>query len=163
MAGKPTIPTGAIVAVDADCRRDGRAAVSPRMIFVPNAKQSVDGVSVTKSAVIAAIYDNVRGRAYSFTPGSRRTGRRPGWALPDNASVDLVTSDEHSDDAFFSVASYLTPTTLWQADAASAKGRAGQGGAGQVRCRYRSRHRAVRGDLERWHEDPVLSSRTVRV
>ncbi len=114
VAGKPAIPTGAIVAVDAIAAATGDP-LAPEVIFVPNAKQSVDGVSVTKSAVIAAVYDNVRGRAYSFTPGSG------GWqatrlALPDNASVDLITSDPRSDDAFFSVASYLTPTTLWQAD-----------------------------------------------
>ena len=114
VAGKPAIPAGAIIAVDAVAAATGKP-LSPDVIFVPNAKQSVDGVSVTRSAVIAAIYDNVRGRAYCFRPGSGEWAAER-LALPDNASVNLVTSDPHSEDAFFSVASYITPTTLWQAD-----------------------------------------------
>ncbi|QXQ05331.1 prolyl oligopeptidase family serine peptidase [Sphingosinicellaceae bacterium] len=119
VAGKPAIPAGAVVAVDAAAAATGKP-LSPETVFMPNARQSVDGVEVTRSAVIATIYDNVRGRAYSFKPVSG------GWqatrlALPDNASVDLVASDPHSDDAFFSVASFLTPTTLWQGEIGTSK------------------------------------------
>ncbi|WP_419816006.1 prolyl oligopeptidase family serine peptidase [Glacieibacterium sp.] len=114
VAGKAALPSGSIVAVDAVAAATGKP-LSPQLIFTPNARQSVDSVHVTKTSVLAAIYDNVRGRAYTFTP----TGS--GWretrlALPDNASVDVAATERTSDDAFLMVTGYLVPTTMWLAD-----------------------------------------------
>ena len=119
VAGKAAIPTGSIVSVDAKAAATGKP-LSPVIVFIPTARQSVGSVTVTKTTVIASIYDNVRGRAYSFKPqGNDWQATR--LALPDNASVGIATADKGSDDLFFSVASFLTPTTLWEADAATSK------------------------------------------
>ncbi len=115
-AGGAAIPAGALVAVDPT----GRAA--PETIFAPGARQSVDAATATKDRVIAAIYDNVRGRAISFarTPG--------GWvgtpiALPDNAAIDLAAAERTSDRAFVSAESFLLPTTISDIDAAAGAAR----------------------------------------
>jgi prolyl oligopeptidase len=107
-------PPGALVAVDPE----GKAA--PELIFAPGPRQSVDAdeVAVTQDHVLAAVYDNVRGRAMRFT-------RTPsGWQqsvlpLPDNAAVSMVSSDRTSNTAYVSVQSYLLPTALWKVDAAA--------------------------------------------
>ncbi len=112
--GAGAITAGSLVAVDPE----GRAP--PEVIFAPGPRQSVDSdeVQVTKGRVLAAVYDNVRGRAMSFT-------RTPsGWQqtvlpLPDNAAISIVASDRTSDTAYASVQSYLLPTSLWKVDAAT--------------------------------------------
>lgn len=100
---------------------DGKLA-SQQLLFAPNARQSVDEVSTTRGHVLAVIYDNVRGQAWSFTPGA------DGWTarripMPDNASIGIVSTDRLSDDAYLNVQSFTVPTTLWLADAAQATAR----------------------------------------
>ena len=92
--------------------------VAHRILFAPGPRQSVDGVVTTKGHVLAAIYDNVRGQAWSFTPGAK------GWAakriaLPDNSSVDLTSADRGTDEAWLTVQSFTVPTTLWSVNAAT--------------------------------------------
>lgn len=113
-AGGAAFPAGALVAVDPD-------GVAPaELVFVPGPRQSIDAVAVTRGRVLASVYDNVRGRAMSFA-------RRPdgGWsaataALPDNASVDIVSTSRLSDEAYVAVQSFLVPTSLWSLDARTA-------------------------------------------
>ena len=42
-------------------------------------------------------------------------------ALPDNASIGLVSTTQQSDEAYVNVTSFITPTTLWSLNAATAK------------------------------------------
>ncbi len=107
------ITPGALVAIDPD----GKAA--PEVIFTPGARQSVDGddIAVTRDHVLAAVYDNVRGRALSFARNAE------GWRqtvlpLPDNAAVNVISADRQSNSAYVSVESFLLPTGLWKVDTA---------------------------------------------
>jgi len=105
------VPAGSVVALD-----PAHPDAAPETIFAPSPTQSLDDAGVTASSVVAAIYDNVRGQGWVFTPGAH------GWAahrlpLPDNVSVALADSTIHGETAFFDVTGFLTPTELWQADA----------------------------------------------
>jgi len=100
---------------------NGRVIAS-HVLFAPGPRQSIDGVLATRGHVLAAIYDNVRGQAWSFTPSAK------GWtakriALPDNSSVDLVSSDRLTEEAYLAVQSFTVPTTLWHVDAATGAAR----------------------------------------
>ncbi len=62
--------------------------------------------------------DNVRGRAWVFTP----TGR-DGWSkvrldLPDNLALGLGATDLHANRGFVTSSGFLTPSTLSLVDAA---------------------------------------------
>jgi prolyl oligopeptidase len=108
------LPAGAIVAAPLAQVETGR--FTPTVVFAPTARQSVDGATVTRSGILANIYDNVRGRALAFRPGPS------GWtqtrlALPDNLAVDLASATEANDTAFLTVTGFLDPTTLWRVDA----------------------------------------------
>ncbi len=112
------IPAGAIASAPLTEVSKGR--FTPTLVFAPTARQSVDGVSVTRDHVVASVYDNVRGRAVVFTPA--KTGAKTGWtsravALPDNASVDVASTTDRSNVLFVQVTSFLDPTTLWSLDA----------------------------------------------
>lgn len=109
-----SLPAGSIAA--APLAEVQKGSFTPTVVFAPNSRQSVDGATVTRSTILANVYDNVRGRAMTFTPGPN------GWTatrlqLPDNLAVDLASATEDSDTAFVTVTGFLDPTTLWQVDA----------------------------------------------
>jgi prolyl oligopeptidase len=61
---------------------------------------------------------NVRGRALVYTPVPDGGWTQRVLALPNNASIHIVATDRHSEQAFLGVTGFLTPTSLWLADAA---------------------------------------------
>lgn len=113
--GGVTVPAGAVATVTLKDIEDG-GELSPKVIFAPGPRQSVNGVSPTKTKLIVTINDNVRGRALVFTPGSW-TSRAV--TLPDNASIDVVAATDKTDTAWVNVTGFLAPTTLWSLDAAT--------------------------------------------
>ncbi|QGP80322.1 prolyl oligopeptidase family serine peptidase [Sphingobium sp. CAP-1] len=115
-SGGVTVPAGALAAVPLRALQAG-AVLTPQILFAPNARQSIDGVTATKGHVILAINDNVRGRVQVLTPGKAGWTSRP-VALPDNATIGIATATGKSDKAYLSVAGFLAPTTLWAIDAA---------------------------------------------
>ncbi|OWK28707.1 prolyl oligopeptidase family serine peptidase [Sphingomonas mucosissima] len=111
------VPEGALASLPLQDATRGKGALTT--IFAPGPRQSVDrgNVRVTGGAVIASVYDNVRGRAMVFTPAG------DGWAgrtlsLPDNLSVDLVTAEQNGDRGYLAVSGFTTPTRLMAFDAA---------------------------------------------
>ncbi len=109
----PAIPAGSLAALD-----PSRPDAPPQLVFAPGPRQSVEAesVGVTHGHVVAAIADNVRGRALVFTPDAA------GWrtqrvSLPDNASITLVDDNRRDDHAFLQVTGFLTPSQLWLLDA----------------------------------------------
>jgi prolyl oligopeptidase len=106
----PAIPAGSIAALDMATQD-----APPQSLFVPNARQSVDEVAVTRDHVVAAIYDNVRGRAYAFTPTKK------GWVaarvdLPENSAIELVSTSLRDNNVFYNVSGFLAPSSLWLGD-----------------------------------------------
>ncbi len=109
----PEIPAGSLAALDLS-----RPNAPPQLVFAPGPRQSVEAesVGVTHGHVVAAIADNVSGRALVFTPDAA------GWhvrrlPLPDHVSITLVDNNRHDDHAFLQVTGFLTPSQLWLVDA----------------------------------------------
>ena len=115
-AGGSTIPAGALVWVALDDLRDG-GDLSPKVVFQPGPRQSIDGATTTRDKLVLAYSDNVRGRAAVYTPTA------DGWAVkqltsfPDNASIGLVSASKDGNEAYLDVTGFLTPTSLWTLDA----------------------------------------------
>ena len=112
--GGGTVKAGSLVSVAAS---DPDGPVST--IFAPGDRQSLDAVGTTRDGVVAAIFDNVRGQAWTYAPSGR------GWtakrvSLPDDVSVGIATTSDKSDQAFLSVTGFLHPTQLWLADGRNA-------------------------------------------
>jgi prolyl oligopeptidase len=105
---------GSLIALDL-----GRTGAAPVLVFAPNARQAINEVDVTKNHIVAAILDNVRGRAIVFTPNGGGYACRV-LDLPDNASIDLIASNQRDDEVFLEVTSFLRPTALYLADAGGA-------------------------------------------
>ncbi len=114
-------PEGALVAVDAAAAKADPAHLHPVLIYAPGPRESIDGIAATKHALIAAIYQNVRGRGFIFSRNADGSWTSRQLDLPDNSSIHVVDADLRSDDAFLSVTGFLTPTTLWKLDTDSAR------------------------------------------
>jgi prolyl oligopeptidase len=95
------------------------SAARAQLVLRPGARESVEGVTVTKSRLVVALYENVRGAAYAY----RREADawvRTRLPLPENVTVSLGSVERGSDRLFVNVSGYLTPQTLLLADAAAA-------------------------------------------
>ena len=111
------IPAGAVSSAPlAMVERGG--GIRPEIVFSPNARQSVDGLATTKSRLLLVISDNVRGRAAVYRHGAKGWTSTP-VALPDNATIGVVSSTDTSDHAYLNVTGFLMPSALWTIDAAS--------------------------------------------
>jgi prolyl oligopeptidase len=116
--GGKTIGQGALVAADLNQLERGDAS-SATVIMAPGPRESIEEVALAKDRVVVAAYENVKGRALVFRRQPDGSWSRQAMALPDKASVSIVDADDRSDEAFIRVESFLDPTTLYLADAAT--------------------------------------------
>lgn len=86
------------------------------VIFAPEARQSVEEVSVSDTGVVVAYFDNVRSRIKVFSP--QKSGNWIGRDLkvPDNSTAHLVAHARGSGKLFFSYEGLLSPNSLVLAD-----------------------------------------------
>jgi prolyl oligopeptidase len=107
---------GSLVSLDLDaCLADAAGAV-PRPVAVPGPRESIEDVATTGTGLLATLYRNVQGSAvaYRFEAGRWVPHELP---LPQQASVHVVATCDRDDRAFVDVAGFLTPNTLFLADA----------------------------------------------
>ena len=90
-----------------------------RLIIRPGARESVEGINATRNKLVVALYENVRGAAYVYTPNPSGEWARTRLDLPANSTVGLGSASEQDDRIFVSVAGYLSPSTLSLIDAAT--------------------------------------------
>jgi prolyl oligopeptidase len=107
---------GDLAAYDlAALRADPEHAV-PQLVLRPGAREAIEEVESTRSRLVIALYENVKGAIVSFEPNGDRWNGSKLDQLPGNSSVGIVTTSDRSDQLITSVAGFLTPTTQWLAD-----------------------------------------------
>ena len=72
----------------------------------------------TKNILMVSTLDNVRGRTLLFTPTANGKWKRKAMALPDNSTVFISSASNNDDHAMIGVTNFLTPPSLYLADAA---------------------------------------------
>ena len=87
-----------------------------RVVFQPDARASISGVTTTDNTVVVNVLDNVVSRLLRFTHGDDGWHREP-LDVPDLGAIDVVTADDKSDRFFYNYTGFLTPSTLFEADA----------------------------------------------
>ena len=115
-----SLKQGDLAAVDLVALKADAAKARPVLILRPTASQSVEQVNISHNKLIVGLLENVTGKALVFSRGAR------GWTsraldLPANVTVGVGSTSDRDDRVFFSVTGYLTPSTLWLADAATGK------------------------------------------
>ena len=117
VAGGTTIKSGGLAAFSVATAMKTPDALAPVAIVEPGPRESVRGAVATRHRLLVAMTDNVRGRIYSYARAASGAWTRTSFPLPDNMSLGIPSADRRSDIAFFSVTGFLTPTSLWFADA----------------------------------------------
>lgn len=110
---------GTVAALDlADLQKDPDH-LKPTVVFAPTAQEFEQSVSITRNHLLLTALDHVQGRAYLYSVSKAGDWTRTRVAVPDNQSVDIVTTDTSDDKYFLSLTGYLTPSSLALGDAAS--------------------------------------------
>jgi prolyl oligopeptidase len=97
-----------------------RAGARPALVLRPGPRQSVEQVTSTRDTLVVGLLDNVTGAVLAYDFGSQ------GWTsrkldLPANATLALGSASQRDDRLFVTATGYLTPSTLWLADAKASK------------------------------------------
>jgi prolyl oligopeptidase len=102
----------------ADVVRDP-AHLKPTIVFEPTSDEFLEGTSTTKSRLLVTTLKHVQGRAYIYT--ATATGwERKALPVPENTSVGIVSTDDKSETFFLGISGFLTPSSLFLGDAATA-------------------------------------------
>jgi prolyl oligopeptidase len=94
-------------------------ATPARLIIRPGPREAIEGITATRNRLVVALFENVRGAVYVYEPNADGDWARTRLDLPQNVTVGVGSASEIDDRLFVSVAGYLTPSSLWLADAAS--------------------------------------------
>jgi len=112
-------PAGSLFSVDLAQLKANPARLKPTLIYTPGPREALQDASAAKGALLVSILDNVRGRTLVFKPGPNGSWTRSDLDLPDNSTVTVADVSSRSDQAFIAVTNFLTPPSLWLADAGS--------------------------------------------
>ena len=118
--GATYIRTGSLASFDVARAAASPPHLSPVAVFEPGPRESVDGASATRDRLVATVYENVRGRAFVFTRAANGTWTRTALPLPDNLAVSIADVNLNGTEALLNVAGFLTPSSVWLADAHTA-------------------------------------------
>jgi prolyl oligopeptidase len=110
---------GSIVQLDAAAVAADPAHLHPTLVHAPGEREAVGGVGITRDTLLLVDYQNVRGRAFVYTPAGTTDWKIAPLALPDNSSIDIADTNFHDNLAYVSVTNFLEPTSLWSVDTQS--------------------------------------------
>jgi len=111
------LPAGAVAEVDLDKLLAAPGALKPGLVWKPGPRDAFDGLTSTRDTLLINTLSNVQGRAWVYAPV-----KGGGWTtkkidLPDNLSVSFGATSPKSNLAFVGASGFLTPSTLYLADA----------------------------------------------
>lgn len=92
--------------------------LEPKLVWKPGSRDALEQIGSTRDKLLLSSLSNVRGRAWVLSPTAS------GWttkqiALPDNLAIDFGATDSNSNLAFVKAEGFLSPSTLYLADAQS--------------------------------------------
>ncbi len=88
-----------------------------QLVIRPGAREAIEGINATRNSLVVALFENVRGNVYVYRPNPSGEWARTRLDLPENVTVGVGSASERDDRVFVSAAGYLTPSTLYLADA----------------------------------------------
>jgi prolyl oligopeptidase len=117
--GTASFPAGAVVALDLKEVKAAPGRPVAQLVWAPGPQDALDGVSSSRDKLLISMLNDVQGRAMIFSPRPRGGWTSTRLPLPDNLSIGFADADSKSNLAFVSASGFLTPSTLYLADADS--------------------------------------------
>jgi prolyl oligopeptidase len=108
--GGNTYEQGSLISIDYDKFLNGDRNFS--LIYKPGERESIVGLAHTKSFLLVNRMNNVRGELFKYVL------KNGNWAdrkidAPDFGTIDIVSTDDQTDNFFFAYTNFLTPTSLY--------------------------------------------------
>ncbi|NNH69524.1 S9 family peptidase [Nocardia uniformis] len=116
-----THAAGTLISLDADDLIRGPRQLRATAVHAPGPQETMQRVLTTRNRIVVTSLDDVRGRATVYTPQPDGSWSAAPVPVPDNATVNAVDADQSGHTAYLSVTSFLTPTTLFSLDTATAR------------------------------------------
>ena len=116
-AGGQSFGPGSLVQMDLAAVKADPAHLHPTLVWAPGPKESLERASATRDKLLISTLDNVRGRAWVYTPAPDGGWTKAKLDLPDNLAVGFGSADDKSNLAFVNVSGFLTPSTVSLVDA----------------------------------------------
>jgi prolyl oligopeptidase len=116
-AGATHIAAGSLASFDAAAAAKDPAHLVPTAIFQPGPRESLEDAGATHDALFVAINQNVRGRILVFKRDAAGAWTSHRLSFPDNLALGVASTNPRGSEAFVSVEGFLTPSSVWLADA----------------------------------------------
>jgi prolyl oligopeptidase len=117
--GGKTFPAGSLLSVDLAQLRADPAHPKPTLIYAAGPREALEGGTATKDVLLVSTLDNVRGRTLAYTPGPKGTWKKAALELPENSTIGISDVSRTDNKALIAVTNFLTPPSMWLADAAT--------------------------------------------
>lgn len=88
-----------------------------QLILEPDDYSSISGVASTKNKLLVNLLSNVKSELYIYSFNAGKWSNQKVTA-PDFGTISITDTDEFSDDYYFGFTNFLTPSTLYSANAA---------------------------------------------
>lgn len=111
-----TYNTGALLSLNFKQLLEGKKEI--QIILQPDAYSSISGVSTTKNKLLINLLTDVTGQLYIYSFENEKWNSQK-VNTPDFGSISIVGTDDLSDQYFFSFQNFITPSTLYTADASN--------------------------------------------
>ena len=110
--GNPTLySTGSLLAMPFTEAGEITPATVPEVIFEPNERQAIEGVSMTKGQLLMTLSDNVVGKVIAITKAEREWQLEP-LDLPANGTLSISFADKEEATVLINYEGFLTPDSL---------------------------------------------------
>lgn len=107
-------PSGSVLSLDVAALLQGKKNI--QVVLVPDKFSSVAEISTTKNHLLINLLSNVTSKLFIYSFSNKKWTNQPVKA-PKLGTISITTTAEFSDQYFFNFSNFLTPTTLFFADA----------------------------------------------
>ena len=116
-AGASHVIAGSLASFDAMAAAKDPAHLAPVAIYQPGPRESLEDAGATRDALFVAVNQNVRGRIFEFKRAADGSWTSKRLSFPDNLALVVAATNPHGSEAFVDVEGFLTPSSVWLADA----------------------------------------------
>jgi prolyl oligopeptidase len=110
---------GSVVALDLNALAKHPDSPQPTVVFAPTPQEFAQQVAITKNHLLLTTLEHVQGRAYVYSVGSGGEWTWKKLEVPENQTVEIVTTNKSDDRFLLGLDGFLDPSSLWLGDAAA--------------------------------------------
>jgi prolyl oligopeptidase len=113
-SSKETFSSGDLVSFDLENWLQKQKIKNLHLVYHPNERSTVDGVSITANKLVLTLLENVVSNIYIYDFDKKWSYLK--LAMPENGSMSVSSANQDSDIVFINQESFVAPDTLFKVD-----------------------------------------------